>query len=1058
MKRKFVGAFLVCTILLTLIGLGQAQLIAPPPSPPLDIGEEELAVEVLMGLIGNYMAKMQEYQDIIEQGGIPDSAAEFRLAAKVTMADAETDSELDAVLMEISRMALWVKGSVFSRYPGFVKIDLSGTLGGMEILTTPTESIIIFRDEAVFTVLTPDMEMPNGIFDEEGISDVDFEDFGDFDDFDDTDFDDVDFSDMGFDLFDLEMLQEEIGVILLESLSDIATEYGGFEMTSRGMAHIVRLTFIDTGETITLWVLDETWDLCKVGFDDIQGVSLIMVIGEAEFVSSPIPDSVFDIDTSSLVKLPYEEFLTILDLKLLSAGMAGIPVAADLAVSLPVAQQGDEVIVSSNGMDDEDAESDLVAQIEGMGPDGLWTALEAVYVGNAPLGRWEAAFVPSELGSYSFSVAYTDSSGAVSDPVELLSVLDVIVIPPQVVEVSPADQEADVPLSSQVVVTFSQGMDQASVEAAFSLTDSAGQAVSGSFEWVDSTFVFRPDQDLMYGQDYLAKILNTAMNLNEAALDDDFAWTFTTEYAPLPNVAEFSPDDRQFDVLVSAQISVTFTEAMDQTSVESAFSLTDSAGQVVSGAFEWTDSTFAFKPDQELTYGQGYLAKVLGSAVSLDGAALDADADGISEGSPNDDLVWRFTTEYAPLPGVAEFSPGDKELNVLVLTQVSVAFTEAMDQASVEDAFSLSSTAGVVSGSFEWSDNVLTFTPAQNLEYNTTYRVAVRGSAASELGICLDANKDGVADGSPRDDLAWWFSSEKFPVLAAKPASQTGMGGDFINVDIMAQSVAQLSSFALTIDFDPAILKLLKVQRASFVDWRPRPKFIENVDVWQPTVIDDEQGLIVMAADSTRSGGVTGTGTIATLTFQAIGVGESPIELKDVSFTNALGEAMTPDLRGGKVEILEFAPWDVNKDGMVNILDFIIIQNGRGANSDVNGDGVTDMLDMVAAAGNISTSPALIPTVNKLLRNFPNPFNPETWIPYQIISGDDVVVRIYGATGKLVRTIDLGYKHAGRHAAKSTAAYWDGNNEDGERVASGIYYYAIKTGDFSAVRKMVVSE
>jgi len=91
-----------------------------------------------------------------------------------------------------------------------------------------------------------------------------------------------------------------------------------------------------------------------------------------------------------------------------------------------------------------------------------------------------------------------------------------------------------------------------------------------------------------------------------------------------------------------------------------------------------------------------------------------------------------------------------------------------------------------------------------------------------------------------------------------------------------------------------------------------------------------------------------------------------------------------------------------------------------------------------------------------LLQNYPNPFNPETWIPYQLSGTSRVVIRIYSANGETVRTLDLGQREAGSYMAKSKAAYWDGKNEESESVASGLYFYSIKAGDFTATRKMVI--
>jgi hypothetical protein len=97
-----------------------------------------------------------------------------------------------------------------------------------------------------------------------------------------------------------------------------------------------------------------------------------------------------------------------------------------------------------------------------------------------------------------------------------------------------------------------------------------------------------------------------------------------------------------------------------------------------------------------------------------------------------------------------------------------------------------------------------------------------------------------------------------------------------------------------------------------------------------------------------------------------------------------------------------------------------------------------------------------IPRQSLLLQNYPNPFNPETWIPYQIRETAEVVICIYSASGQLVRTLDLGPRTAGFYLGRTRAAYWNGHNDAGEKVASGIYFYQIKAGDFTAMRKTVI--
>ena len=91
-----------------------------------------------------------------------------------------------------------------------------------------------------------------------------------------------------------------------------------------------------------------------------------------------------------------------------------------------------------------------------------------------------------------------------------------------------------------------------------------------------------------------------------------------------------------------------------------------------------------------------------------------------------------------------------------------------------------------------------------------------------------------------------------------------------------------------------------------------------------------------------------------------------------------------------------------------------------------------------------------------LLQNFPNPFNPETWIPYTLGDDTDVNVRIYDVEGKLVRNLDIGYQRSGRYLSREKALYWDGRDQLGESVSSGIYFYTLKADAFSDTRRMVI--
>ena len=109
----------------------------------------------------------------------------------------------------------------------------------------------------------------------------------------------------------------------------------------------------------------------------------------------------------------------------------------------------------------------------------------------------------------------------------------------------------------------------------------------------------------------------------------------------------------------------------------------------------------------------------------------------------------------------------------------------------------------------------------------------------------------------------------------------------------------------------------------------------------------------------------------------------------------------------------------------------------------------------------IAAAPARVvapPAENLLLPNYPNPFNPETWIPYQLAESADVTLTIYDINGRVVQHLDLGHQRAGVYQGKARAAYWDGRNAQGEPVASGLYFYTLKAGDFSATKKMLIQK
>ena len=129
---------------------------------------------------------------------------------------------------------------------------------------------------------------------------------------------------------------------------------------------------------------------------------------------------------------------------------------------------------------------------------------------------------------------------------------------------------------------------------------------------------------------------------------------------------------------------------------------------------------------------------------------------------------------------------------------------------------------------------------------------------------------------------------------------------------------------------------------------------------------------------------------------------------------------------------------------------------GKNIQNLVTGIGMPAELALGRVGGRAAPAVPAVLQKTVLLPNYPNPFNPETWIPYQLSKPAEVTVTIYAAGGAVVRTLVLGHQAVGRYEDRSRAAYWDGRNALGERVASGVYFYTLTAGEFHATRKMLI--
>ncbi|MDE0042995.1 MAG: dockerin type I domain-containing protein, partial [Candidatus Poribacteria bacterium] len=285
----------------------------------------------------------------------------------------------------------------------------------------------------------------------------------------------------------------------------------------------------------------------------------------------------------------------------------------------------------------------------------------------------------------------------------------------------------------------------------------------------------------------------------------------------------------------------------------------------------------------------------------------------------------------------------------------------------------------------------------------------------------------------------------------------------------------------------------------------------------KPGEILQDEGLYKgVAATKIGEANIDDSGILLEVLFRSKTVGTSQIQLDNFILSNSDQEPIDCPVTEATVIVEEpLRPWDVNRDGVVNIFDLVIVSDfigqdplGLEINPDVNRDGVIDILDLTLvgahlgetyennaqAPGAISSeintefaqaklrriytelirsldkSPLALraiqalekliisfpPQQNLLLQNYPNPFNPETWLPFQITATSDVSVHIYSNHGHLVRHIPLGILPPGRYISRSEAAHWDGKNGLGEPVATGTYFYTISTETYRATKKMIV--
>ena len=322
--------------------------------------------------------------------------------------------------------------------------------------------------------------------------------------------------------------------------------------------------------------------------------------------------------------------------------------------------------------------------------------------------------------------------------------------------------------------------------------------------------------------------------------------------------------------------------------------------------------------------------------------------------------------------------------------------------------------------------------------------------------------------------------------------------------------ISALQSKGVTVEFDnrahPALLKISgDNQKGSSFASLPQPFVVEAQDENGSALTGVSVRFAVTAGGGVLSTTITRTNengrAQSTLTLGP-NLGTNTVEVSATGIEGTVTFHAISDTESPPITA------DVNNDGSVNILDLVVIASdlgnaGTNLAADVSGDGVVNILDLILVAGMFDGAAAapsaqpqvpetltavevqgwltdarslkvrdpitkrgfvvleqllvsLTPTETELLPNYPNPFNPETWIPYRLAEDAFVTLTIYDGSGRVVRTLDVGHRIASAYESRSKAIYWDGRNGLGERVTSGVYFYTLIAGDYFATQRMVI--
>ena len=340
------------------------------------------------------------------------------------------------------------------------------------------------------------------------------------------------------------------------------------------------------------------------------------------------------------------------------------------------------------------------------------------------------------------------------------------------------------------------------------------------------------------------------------------------------------------------------------------------------------------------------------------------------------DLLRATYEEYTgetlePADPVASATPwdvnGDGTVNIVDLITVAQHFGESVTPA----------VAALMSGGL-------------NPDVDASGRVDIQDiiSVSRELGMTARPIDTDLPTGAARV----WLDFERMPLDAT---------GASVKVHVRAAAPERVAGYALSLNYDPAVMRLLTLGNGSVLSRDANAVFWARPDITEAQGSIDKVAAAALGADASAGEG----DALMTLTFRVDDL-EAPLQ------------------------------------------QLVSLRNIQIANTGA------DLFRVNLGHPTFNQMGATWRTM--LLQNYPNPFNPETWIPFELAKDSEVRIEVVSSSGATVRSLDLGWLDSGAYRGRNDAAYWDGRNEVGERVSSGVYFYRIITGDYTAVRKLVI--